>query len=256
MGQDPFAMEKRIPEVGRRVGRRAIEERIHRAAAEIAFFQILGLVPFLAFLLALLSLLPDADATRKTIDAVRQFAPQRVADLFMDWWSIARSGSQFRPLSLGALFALFFGSNGMGAYLSVLNRFERSEDRRPGWKQFALRIPFTLLLCLLVGLGVLSIVLAGVRGVGVAIPFFVGLVIFYRLAAPVHRAWSAVAPGALLATVLLTAVSSLFAWYIDRFDPHRSLFGGLASLVAFLLWLQVFNIFVLLGGLWTVEASA
>lgn len=248
-------MNRSLVETARRVGRRAAEERILRAAAAISYYQILGFVPFFVFLLALMSLLPDVDATRRALEAIRQFAPRRAAEVFTEWFAIARSGPRIQPLSLGALLALYFGSKGMGATLGVLDHFERIEVRRPGWMRFLLRIPFTILLSVLVGGGLLAIVLADVRGAGVSVPLLVGLAVFYRFAAPVRRAWSAVLPGAFLATILLLAVSSLLAWYIDRFDPHRSIFGGLASLVAFLLWLQIFNFFVLLGGLWTVEAN-
>jgi membrane protein len=54
-------------------------------------------------------------------------------------------------------------------------------------------------------------------------------------------------PGGLLAVVVWIVASALFAFYVANFGSYNKTYGTLGGVVAFLVWLWVSNIAVLLG---------
>jgi membrane protein len=54
-------------------------------------------------------------------------------------------------------------------------------------------------------------------------------------------------PGGVLAVVVWIVASALFAFYVTNFSSYNKTYGTLGGVVAFLVWLWVSNISVLLG---------
>ena len=54
-------------------------------------------------------------------------------------------------------------------------------------------------------------------------------------------------PGSAVATVLWTAVSALFSWYVGNFTTYDATYGPLGTVVAIMMWFYVTVYAVLLG---------
>ena len=52
---------------------------------------------------------------------------------------------------------------------------------------------------------------------------------------------------ALLAAVLFETTKYLFIWYLDTFTNFSNVYGALASVVAFLLWMYIGSLILILG---------
>jgi membrane protein len=56
-----------------------------------------------------------------------------------------------------------------------------------------------------------------------------------------------ITPGGILALVIWLIASALFAFYVANFSSYNKTYGALGGMIAFLVWLWITNIAVLLG---------
>jgi membrane protein len=56
-----------------------------------------------------------------------------------------------------------------------------------------------------------------------------------------------VSPGSVLAVLLWLVVSAAFALYVASFSSYNKTYGALGGVVAFLVWLWLTNVVILLG---------
>ncbi len=100
---------------------------------------------------------------------------------------------------------------------------------------------------------------AAVRGlVGIVFPFaamllaMAALTVIYHVARPKASGWRAVLPGAAVATVLWWTVNLLFGIYVRRV-PYGMLYGGLATAIGLMIWMQISAFIALFGAAWNAE---
>jgi len=72
------------------------------------------------------------------------------------------------------------------------------------------------------------------------------VVLIYRLGQPAMRAFSEVAPGAAVATVLWWMVDISFGFYV-RYMPYGAVYGGLAAAIGLLLWMYLTAMVLFVG---------
>jgi membrane protein len=70
-----------------------------------------------------------------------------------------------------------------------------------------------------------------------------------------HPGFRWLTPGGLLAIVLWVAASLGFAFYVANFASYNKVYGSLASVVVFLIWLWISNLAILLGAEFDAELS-
>jgi membrane protein len=144
------------------------------------------------------------------------------------------------------------------------------DEGRPFWKLRPLQLGITLVLLLLVALSSIAVVVSGplARQVGnlfglgdtaiavwgivkwpVIVVIVMGmLAILYYIAPNVrHHSFRWITPGGIAATLLWIAASAGFALYVANFASYNKTYGSLAGVIAFLVWLWISNIAVLLG---------
>jgi membrane protein len=68
-----------------------------------------------------------------------------------------------------------------------------------------------------------------------------------------HPKFHWVSPGGLLAVVVWLAASALFAFYVAHFSSYGATYGSLGGIIAFLTWLWISNIAILLGAEFNAE---
>lgn len=76
---------------------------------------------------------------------------------------------------------------------------------------------------------------------------FVALTILYRFLPAAKVSWRNSVKGGLVATVFLSLLNWIFAWYMGKIDL-ASLYGPVGVSMLFLLWIYLFSLALLLGG--------
>ncbi len=78
------------------------------------------------------------------------------------------------------------------------------------------------------------------------------LSLIYRVGRPGCRTWNEAVPGAVLATLLWWAVSTVFGIYV-RQVPYTRMYGGLAAAIGMLIWMYLSAVVVFLGAAFNAE---
>src|ERR1700730_7620133 len=81
------------------------------------------------------------------------------------------------------------------------------------------------------------------------------LTVIYWVARPKEKSLRHVLPGAMLATLLWWLVNVVFGFYVRRV-PYNVVYGGLATVIGLLVWMQISAVVVFLGAAWNAEEES
>jgi len=80
------------------------------------------------------------------------------------------------------------------------------------------------------------------------------LSVIYRVGWPAVGSWTAVMPGSAVATLLWWLVSIGLGFYIQHV-PYNAIYGGLAVVVALMIWMQLTATIILIGAAYNAECA-
>jgi len=239
-------------------------------AAQIAFYTMLGLFPFLIFLLSLVSTFPLGDSLRPLMlealsDQMPKESAEYVAGIVLEQLPQYNQGL----LSIGLLASLWGASMAVGALITTINR---AYNIRPKRHMATQKVMSIILVLLLSGMWLMSmtIILVG-PGITQNIFEFMGiasetntfwtsmrlpmafmlnltaLTILYYFAPEARQRVLSIMPGAITATLLWLLASSVFRIFLRNFGTYNKTYGSLAALIILMVWLWISGLVFLLG---------
>jgi membrane protein len=256
----------------RRTVREFFRDECPDLAAGLTYFGVLAVLPGLIALISTLGVFGQRSASVSTIlDVARRVVPSASLDLVRPILErLTQSPGATLGLVLGIGAGLWFVANYVGAFGRAMNRIYGISEGRPIWKLQPLMLLVTVLLGLLSFFAVLLLVISGplARAIGAVLglgstavliwnickwPLLAGIVLvvvalLYYITPNVRQPrfrW--LSPGALLAIVTWFCGSALFGLYVANFSSYDAVYGSLAGVIVFLIWLWVSNSALLLG---------
>lgn len=247
-----------------RLGRHQVPD----LAAQLSFYFLLSLFPFLLFALTLLAYLPIS--TEQVLAVVEQYLPSVTFPLVEN--NIRRVLDIQRPhlLSFSLLLSLWSASNGSHAVIKALNLAYDIEEKRSFLRVrlVALGLIVGLFLAFLIALllpvfgRTIGLALAGLIGlsdefvrrwelVRWLLSLGVTTLVFayvYLLAPNTSLSVRDVWLGAVFASLGWQLVSWGFSFYVERFGQFSLMYGGIGGAVVFILWLYLAGLVILVGG--------
>ena len=239
-------------------------------AAQIAFYAMLGLFPFMIFLLSFISTFPLGEKLQPLLlgaleDQMPVEAAHYVTDIVMELIPQHNQGL----LSFGLLAGLWGASMAIGALITTINRAYNIRPRRNMVEQKILAIMLTLGLSG-IWLIALSIVLVGPQATqvifewmglasenntfwtSIRLPMAFGLnllalSILYYVAPEAKQRFRWILPGAFTSTLLSLVASSGFRLFLRNFGHYNKTYGSLATVVILMIWLWISGLLFLLG---------
>jgi membrane protein len=190
---------------------------------------------------------------------------------------LAGSASIAGPVAIiGLLSALWAASGYLGAFIRASNAIYDVEEGRPIWKTIPLRIALTITMMVLLTATALGVVVTGgiadrvgralgLGSTGVAVwdivkwPVLALLVslaiaiLFWAAPNVRHPGFRWVTPGSMLAVLVWAAASAGFAIYVANFASYNKVYGSLAGVVVFLVWLWLSNLAIVFGAEFDAE---
>jgi membrane protein len=170
---------------------------------------------------------------------------------------------------------LWSASGYVAAFMRASNAVYDVPQGRPVWKTLPTRLAVTAaLLILLLASAIIVVVTGGlaqrvgqVLGLGPAavtawdiakwpvllIFVMVMFALLYWASPNAKRGFRWISPGAVVAVVGWLAASGLFALYITNFGHYNKIYGSLAAVIIFLIWLWISNLAILLGAEFDAE---
>lgn len=238
-------------------------------AAQIAFYLLLAIFPFLLFLLSLISFLPIPDLERQVLAVLEESLPPESYHLVAETVASLLSKQRGGMLGVGLLVALWSASMGIGALITTINRAYNIHPRRSLAKQKGLAIALTLAAS---GILLLStvIILFGPR-VAHAIFQVLGLAgdshnfwtqlrlplvfvlnlatlsMLYYYGPEARQQFRWIMPGAVVATTLWLGASSLFRLFVRNFGSYEITYGSIAAVIILMVYLWISGLIFLLG---------
>jgi len=237
-------------------------------AGQLAYFFLLFFFPFLVFLVSLTGLvIGDAGAgLRSLFGALEGFLPADARTLVVGYIDRTLRTASTGTLALGILGALWLGQAASISVTKAANLSYGLREGRPFWRLrgacLIITLGFTLLVTALTlavfNLGVLVPRLTGMPGAAggawdllrwamVFVTITLALDLLYYLAPDAGLPFKWVTPGGFVATVLMFVSSAALSYYVANLGSYGQVYGQLAAVVAFMLWLYTTGLMVLLG---------
>jgi membrane protein len=240
-------------------------------AAALTYYGVLAIFPALIALLSILGLIGHS-ATQPLLDNLKAVAPGPAKQIFTSAiTNLQKSQGAAGVLVLvGLAIAIWSASGYVGAFMRASNAIYEVEEGRPFYVKRPVQLAVTIVMLVMLAASAIAVVVTGglakqvgkVVGVGntaVTVwdiakwPVLVLVValmfsILYWAAPNVKQpGFRWLTPGGVLAVAMWIIVSVLFALYVANFSSYNKTYGTLGGVVAFLVWLWISNIAVLLG---------
>ena len=239
-------------------------------AAQLAYYLLFAVFPFLLFLTALLGFLPIPNLMERLLAGLAMVLPGEAVTLLQDTIRQLVTEQKGGLLSFGILAALWSSSSAVVAITAALNQAYDVEEGRPWWKVRGIALLLTMGLSLFLLLAVVLLIfgpqlgrgLASLVGLGSAFEttwnilrwpvsaglLMVALALVYYFAPDVEQPWQWITPGAVLAVLATLLVSLGFSLYVSHFGSYNKTYGSLGAVIVFLTWLYLTGLCVLVGG--------
>jgi len=259
--------------LAKRVWNEVQDDNVFGRAAELSYYFLLALFPFLIFLTSIIGLvLGSGTGTRHMLfNYLARIMPPSAFQLIDNTMYEVSSASGGGKLSFGLLAALWAASNGLTAITDSLNTAYDLTESRSWWKRRLVSIGLTMALSVLI-IGALTLVvgggriaewLAGVYGFGPVFPVawkiiqwpvvlafmtFAFALIYYFAPDIREQKWKWLTPGAVIGVALWLLVSIAFRVYLHFFNSYSATYGSLGAVIILMLWFYFTGAAVLIGG--------
>ncbi|QIN79732.1 YihY family inner membrane protein [Rubrobacter marinus] len=242
-------------------------------AAQLAYYLVLALFPFILFLVAVLDTFSNPEFARSVLVYLQQVLPGEVYGIIEGYIEQFLGNDNSAPglLSLGILGTIWAASGAFSAIINALNKAYDVEETRPYWKVKGIAILLTIGLSGLILTGVLLLVagppigeaVAGYFGLGeefeiawniarwpAALLFLVLTVaLIYYFAPDAEQPFRWITPGGFVGVLLWILASLAFRFYIANFggNSYSATYGSIGAVIILLLYLYISSLAILFG---------
>ena len=249
------------------------DDKCFETAGALSYTTLFAVVPLLTALLAILAVIPAFAGVRELVSnfIFRNFVPASGETVQGYLFQFADNASKLTVV--GVVFLLASALMMLASIEDRFNRIWRVPSPRKGSARFllywaALTLgPMALAAAVAASSWVLAQpVLSGAGNAGVlglrlvaVLPFLVswaGLTVLYQLVPNCRVRWRDAAAGALVGALLFEAARNGFAAYVQGVANYRAVYGALAAIPIFLIWVYLSWVIVLLGATLTAALDA
>lgn len=247
------------------------EHQLNLLAAGVSFYTFLAFVPMIASVVLVYGLVGDPNAVASGLDGLRGFLPDdvmRVARPPLLAAINAETPAKGLGLVMALGVALYGAMNAAFSLLSAMNLIYEEPAKRSFWRTFLLAVAVT---AGMVAIGVLAtaaialvswagplmmvwwgeqvLILARITVWSVAVVVVsLCFAVFYRMVPDRQPAkWRWLALGAFLSTVIWMGLTLGFGVYVDHIARYNAVYGSLATVVVFQVWLYLSAYAALIG---------
>ena len=244
-------------------------DNVTELGAQITYYLILAIFPFLIFLLSMVRYTPITDG--EVIETLLRALPDDSRNLVGGLLEEIIQGGSYALLSFGAIAGIWSASNGIMAMIKGVNRAYDLTEERPFWKLKGLSILLTIGLAIIIILAFVIVIFGEVIFNAVfdyytwpsfvmfrifqvlGAIFLLGLVLalLYKLATSIKEGVSVkykdTVGGGFFAATGLLIFSMVFSFYVNNFGNYTSTYGSIGGIIILLIWFYVSSIVIVLG---------
>jgi membrane protein len=239
-------------------------------AAQLAYYALLSLFPFVMFVLTVIGYLPLHGLDRQVMDSIYDVMPPEAARLCDQTIHEVIGKQRGWLLAVTLIFALWTASGGASGLITALNRAYDVAETRKSWKvrARALLVTLTGVVAIIVattamlvgpslvhhiweffGLGgAFDRIWALLRWPVAAFTMTIMLALVYYFLPNVKQRFHLITPGSIVAVLAWIGASVGFRLYVGHFSSYTRTYGALGTVVVLLVWLYLSGLMVILGG--------
>ncbi|WP_257143968.1 YihY/virulence factor BrkB family protein [Bacillus sp. AFS002410] len=248
--------------------KKCMEDEIASRSAELAYYLMLSLFPFLIVLTQVITFLPLT--TDEIMSFLSQYAPPDAMAIIKSNLQLIIGQSHGGVLSVGVIATLWASSNGINAIIRALNDAYNVEDKRNYFVTRGVSIILTIIMIFVIVFALLIPVFGKVIAkfvfefLGISndflytwsiirwtLSFVILLIVFtvlYSIGPSKVVHIKKVFFGSLFATLGWIISSFGFAFYVDNFGNFTSHYGSLGGIIVLMIWFFISAMVVIIGG--------
>ena len=243
-------------------------------AAQLAYYLILALFPFILFLVAVVDAFSSSSPqfVNELFGYLGRVMPAQVFDLIQTYTERTLRNEDTAPglLSVGILGAIWAASGAFSSLINALNRAYDVQETRPFWKVKGIAILMTLGLSVLVFVGALLLVAGPSIGETIAEVFtlddefelvwniarwpaallfmVVTVALLFYFAPDAGQPFRWITPGGFVGVALWVLASVAFNLYLGSdFNSYNATYGSIGTVIVLLLYLYISSLTILFG---------
>jgi membrane protein len=247
------------------------EDNISDWAAALTYYGVLSIFPGLLVLVSILGMLSN-NGQQTVQNTVKEVAPsaqlQSLVNTVLS--QVQDPGKAGIAALIGIAVAFWSASGYIAAFMRASNAIYDVPEGRPIWKTLPIRLGVTAVVGIMLILSAVIVVFTGdiakvvgekigMGGVAVTVwsiakwPVLIILVslmfaiLYWASPNAKTGGFRWVSPGGIFAVLLWVLASAAFAIYLGNFANYNKTYGTLGGVIAFLVWLWISNIAILLG---------
>nr|WP_309100374.1 YihY/virulence factor BrkB family protein [Fredinandcohnia onubensis] len=244
------------------------EDEVGSMSAELAYFFLLSLFPFLIFLVTLIGYLPISQID--VLVFVRQYAPEGTVDLIEENLNFIVNSNKGGLLSIGIIGTLWSSSNGINAVVRSFNKAYDVKETRNFFitRGISILLTFGMIFVIIVALllpvfgkqiGIFMFssfglsdefldVWNGIRWIVSAAILFIVFTFLYWVAPNRPLKFKEIISGSFFATFGWMFVSLAFSYYVNSFGHYSTTYGSLGAIIVLMIWFYLSAMIIIIGG--------
>ncbi len=238
------------------------------AAAALAYYFLLSLLPFLIFLASALALLPVPHLAARMVQLASHFVPAQTMPM-VDSMMKSTMHTNNGLLSAGFVLAAIAASNGIAVMIMALDTTYESVEKMSFWTSRVRALYITGAVGGMTAVALAAMLLGPHFGRELAREFDVSdtfvsvwpvlryilaiscalasIEVLYFLGPRRKHSLGQQMPGSIFAVLVWIASSALLGIYLRSFSYMNAMYGTLASFIVFMIWMQITAAAILLG---------
>lgn len=259
-----------VTELLRRLVQKVQKDDCLGSAAQLAYYFLFALFPFLLFLTSLLGYVPIPNLMDRILELLVKVVPDEALKLVQDNIRDLVSNQRGGLLSFGILAALWASSSAITAITETLHRAYGVEEGRPFWKVRGMAILLTIGLSVFIIMAMILLIfgpqigswMANSIGLGsifeviwpilrwpiIVIFLIIAMAMIYYFAPDVEQEWKWITPGSIFAVMGWIIASLGFSYYVTHFGSYNKTYGSIGAVIVLLTWMYLTGFFILVGG--------
>ncbi|ASK61082.1 ribonuclease [Virgibacillus phasianinus] len=247
---------------------KVLEVDVFGTAAQLAYFFLLSLFPFLLFLATLIGYLTFD--VQRVLSFISVYAPEEIMTLINTNVTQLVNEQNGGLLSIGIIGTIWSASAGINSVMKGFNvAYEVEEDRSfivARLIAIVLTIAMVVVICMafalpifgrwvgdylfsILGLSAGFLQVWGtLRWVLSSVVFFIVLLALYKLAPNQRIILKDAVWGAVFATIGWQLVSLAFSFYVSTIGDYSATYGSLGTVIILMIWFYISGIIIITGG--------
>lgn len=246
------------------------KDAVADTAAQLSYYFLFSLFPFLFFVTALVAYLPLAGTMEQMLTRLRPVVPGEAMNLIDTHLRALISQPRPRSLTFALLVSVWSASRGVDAVRRALNLAYDVTESRPWWRTELASLGMTIAGAVLVLVAVALLIAGGQFGfwlaakIGVewyyvwimnwlrwpltALAIMTVAALTYYFLPDVKQEFKFITPGSVAGTLLWLLVTWAFGQYVSRFGDYNVTYGSIGGVIVLLTWLYLSGFIFIMGG--------